>query len=53
MAPSLKVDLHSGAMAEGVLTFVIMFAVLWIMIKSLRSSIIKTLILVVATVVGF
>ncbi|KAK8945588.1 Aquaporin SIP1-1 [Platanthera guangdongensis] len=37
-------------MAEGVLTFLITFTVLWIMIKGLRSLIIKTLILVVATV---
>ncbi|KAK8967141.1 Aquaporin SIP1-2 [Platanthera guangdongensis] len=50
MAPSLKVDLHSGAIAEGVLTFLISFAVLWIMIKGPRSSIIKTLMLSVATV---
>lgn len=50
MAPSLKVDLHSGAIAEGVLTFLITFAVLWIMIEGPKSSIIKTLMLAVATV---
>lgn len=49
--PSLKVDLHTGAIAEGVLTFLITFAVLVIIIKGPRSSIVKTWLLAVATVV--
>lgn len=50
VGPSVKVDLHTGAIAEGVLTFLITFAVLWIMIEGPRSSIIKTLMLAIATV---
>lgn len=50
IGPSLKVDLKTGAIAEGALTFLITFAVLWIMIKGPGSSILKTLMLSVATV---
>lgn len=39
--PSLKVDLHSGAIAEGVLTFLITFVVLWIIIKGPQSYFMK------------
>ncbi|KAF5768693.1 putative major intrinsic protein [Helianthus annuus] len=35
--PTLKVDLHTGAIAEGVLTFAITFAVLLIIIKGPKS----------------
>lgn len=49
--PSLKVDLHTGAVAEGVLTFFITFAVLWIVVKGPQSSIVKTWMLAVSTVV--
>jgi aquaporin SIP len=40
--PSLKVDPHTGAVAEGVLTFVITFAVLWIVVRGPRNPIVKT-----------
>ncbi|KAH7571760.1 hypothetical protein JRO89_XS04G0134300 [Xanthoceras sorbifolium] len=49
--PSLKVDLQTGAIAEGVLTFLISFAVLVIILKGPRSNILKTWLLAVATVV--
>ncbi|GER27940.1 small basic intrinsic protein 1-2, partial [Striga asiatica] len=48
--PSLKVDLHTGAIAEGVLTFAITFAVLLIIIRGPRSPIIKNLLLAMSTV---
>lgn len=48
--PSLKVDLHTGAIAEGVLTFLITFAVLVIILKGPRSPIFKMWLLAVATV---
>ena len=43
--PSLKVSLHTGAIAEGVLTFVITFVVLLIMIRGPRSEAVKTVFL--------
>lgn len=48
--PSLKVDLHTGAMAEGLLTFLISFAVLLIIIRGPRGMIMKTWFLAVTTV---
>ncbi|KAM5550285.1 aquaporin SIP1-2 [Rosa sericea] len=48
--PSLKVDLHTGAIAEGVLTFLISFIVLIIILRGPRSSFLKTLLLAVVTV---
>ncbi|KAF0916089.1 hypothetical protein E2562_000698 [Oryza meyeriana var. granulata] len=48
--PSLKVDLHTGAVAEGVLTFVITLAVLWIIVKGPRNPIVKTWMLSISTV---
>ncbi|KAL6630713.1 hypothetical protein ACP70R_028564 [Stipagrostis hirtigluma subsp. patula] len=48
--PSLKVDLHTGAVAEGVLTFVITLAVLWIIVKGPRNPILKTWMLSISTV---
>nr|XP_029117423.1 aquaporin SIP1-2 isoform X2 [Elaeis guineensis] len=48
--PSLKVDLHTGAAAEGVLTFCITLAVLWIVIKGPSSAFVKTWLLAVTTV---
>lgn len=48
--PSLKVDLHTGAIAEGVLTFLISFAVLLIVLRGPRSPILKTWLLAMATV---
>ncbi|MBA0803609.1 hypothetical protein Gohar_013800 [Gossypium harknessii] len=50
VAPSLKVDTHTGAIAEGVLTFVITLAVLFIILKGPKSEIFKTLLLAIATV---
>ena len=49
--PSLKVDLHTGAMAEGALTFTITFAILLIVLKGPRSSVLKTWLISMATVV--
>lgn len=49
--PSLKVSLHTGALAEGVLTFVITFLVLLIMIRGPHSGTAKTLLLAISTVV--
>ncbi|KAK3157628.1 hypothetical protein QOZ80_2AG0125280 [Eleusine coracana subsp. coracana] len=48
--PSLKVDPHTGAVAEGVLTFLITFAVLWVVLKGPRNPIIKTWMLSITTV---
>lgn len=48
--PSLKVDLHTGAIAEGVLTFIITFLVLMIILKGPKSPIVKTWLLAMATV---
>lgn len=48
--PVLKVDLHTGAIAEGVLTFVITFVVLFIIIKGPRSEFLKTLMMSISTV---
>lgn len=48
--PSLKVDIHSGATAEGILTFIISFAVLLIVVRGPSSPIIKTLLLAMTTV---
>lgn len=48
--PSLKVDLHSGAIAEGVLTFIMNFAVLSIVIKGPRNPLLKTWLLSMTTV---
>ncbi|KAI3723226.1 hypothetical protein L2E82_34670 [Cichorium intybus] len=49
--PSLKVDLHTGAIAEGVLTFVITFVVLVIIIKGPKSFFLKNWMLSMATMV--
>ncbi|KAL3642233.1 Aquaporin SIP1-1 [Castilleja foliolosa] len=48
--PSLKVDLQTGAIAEGVLTFAITLAVLIIVIRGPRSPIIKNALLATSTV---
>jgi aquaporin SIP len=48
--PSLKVDIQTGAIAEGVLTFVISFLVLCILVKGPRSSILKAWMLAMVTV---
>ncbi|KAK2634846.1 hypothetical protein Ddye_029638 [Dipteronia dyeriana] len=48
--PSLKVDLHTGAIAEGVLTFVLSFGLLVIMIKGPKNLILKVWLLAMTTV---
>lgn len=48
--PSLKVDLHTGAIAEGVLTFLITFLVLLIVLRGPQSSFVKTWMLAAVTV---
>lgn len=48
--PSLKVDLHTGAVAELVLTFVITFLVLCIFIKGPRNDLLKIWLLAMSTV---
>ncbi|XP_050225690.1 aquaporin SIP1-2-like isoform X1 [Mercurialis annua] len=49
--PTLKVDLHTGAIAEGVLTFLISFAVLLIILRGPRNSILQNWLIAVVTVV--
>lgn len=48
--PSLKVDLQTGAIAEGVLTFSITLAVLYIILRGPSSPILKTWLLAMSTV---
>lgn len=51
MGPSLKVDLHTGAIAEGVLTFVITFLVLCIILRGPTNALLKNWLLAMTTVV--
>jgi len=48
--PTLKVDLHTGAIAEGVLTFIITFLVLLILLRGPSSQHIKNWLLASSTV---
>ncbi|CAI9103995.1 OLC1v1002597C1 [Oldenlandia corymbosa var. corymbosa] len=48
--PTLKVDLHTGAVAEGGLTFVITFLVLLIILRGPNSPIVKNWLLSMSTV---
>ncbi|CAA6668820.1 unnamed protein product [Spirodela intermedia] len=48
--PTVRVDMHTGAVAEGILTFIISFAVLCIVVKGPRNRIFKTWMLAIATV---
>ncbi|KAK4489073.1 hypothetical protein RD792_004867 [Penstemon davidsonii] len=48
--PSLKVDLHTGAIAEGFLTFTITFAVLFIVIRGPTNTLVKNWLLSMSTV---
>ncbi|CAL0323464.1 unnamed protein product [Lupinus luteus] len=48
--PFLKVDLHIGAVAEGVMTFVITFIVLLIILKGPRSQLVKILLISISTI---
>lgn len=49
--PSLKVDLHTGAIAEGVLTFSITFFVLLIVLRGPRNLFLQTWLLAITTVI--
>ncbi|XP_059667456.1 aquaporin SIP1-2 [Cornus florida] len=48
--PSLKVDLHTGAIAEGVLTFAITFAVLFIVLRGPTRPVLKMWLISMSTV---
>ncbi|KAJ6974869.1 apyrase 2-like [Populus alba x Populus x berolinensis] len=48
--PTLQVDLQTGGLAEGVLTFLMTFAVLVIILKGPRSSLVQAWFLATATV---
>lgn len=48
--PSLKVDLNTGAIAEGVLTFIITFAVLYIVLRGPTNPFVKNWLLAMSTV---
>ncbi|KAJ4961004.1 hypothetical protein NE237_020914 [Protea cynaroides] len=48
--PSLKVDLHTGAIAEGVLTFIISFAVLCIVVRGPSNPLLKVWMIAMSTV---
>lgn len=48
--PSLKVDLHNGAIAEGILTFVMTFLVFIIILKGPKSALLKNWLLAMSTV---
>lgn len=47
--PSLKVDVHTGAIAEGVLTFAITFLALFIILRGPRNSLLKNWLLAMST----
>ncbi|KAL6140141.1 hypothetical protein ACLB2K_058442 [Fragaria x ananassa] len=48
--PSLKVDVKSGAVAEGLFTFSLCFALLWIILRGPKNPIVQIWLLSVATV---
>jgi aquaporin SIP len=48
--PSLKVDVNTGAIAEGVLTFSLCFGLLWVMLRGPKNLILQIWLLKVATV---
>lgn len=47
--PSLKVDLHTGAIAEGLLTFMLCFNLLFIFLKGPKNLLVKIWLLAVGT----
>ncbi|KAJ6840884.1 aquaporin SIP1-1 [Iris pallida] len=51
VAPSLKVDMNSGAMAEGLLTFAITFVVLWLQTKGPKNPLVQLSIATGTTIV--
>ncbi|KAJ8527571.1 hypothetical protein K7X08_015022 [Anisodus acutangulus] len=48
--PALKVDVQAGAIAEGVLTFIITFMVFVVVLRGPRSALLKNLLLTMVTV---
>lgn len=48
--PSVKTDMHTGAVAEGVLTFLISFAVLCTVVKGPRNPVFKAWMIAISTV---
>lgn len=48
--PSLKVDLHNGAIAEGILTFTMTFLVFLIVLRGPRNALLKNWLLAMSTV---
>ncbi|XP_010558704.1 PREDICTED: aquaporin SIP1-1 [Tarenaya hassleriana] len=48
--PALRVDLHTGAIAEGILSFLITFSVLLIILRGPRRLLAKTFLLAIVTV---
>lgn len=48
--PSLKVDVHTGAIAEGVLTFIITFIVFVVLLRGPKNSFVKNWLLAISTV---
>ncbi|KAK1393193.1 Aquaporin SIP [Heracleum sosnowskyi] len=50
IGPSLKVDLHTGAIAEGVLTFGITFLVLLIVLRGPKNALLKNWLIAMSTV---
>lgn len=51
IGPSLKVDLHTGAIAEGVMTFIMSFIVFLVIVKGPKNSFVKNWLLTIPTVV--
>ncbi|CAM6097152.1 unnamed protein product [Calypogeia fissa] len=49
--PRLKVDVHTGAIAEGVLTFAITLMVLWVVLNGPKNGILKTFLIIITTLV--
>jgi aquaporin SIP len=49
--PRLKVDLETGMLAEGLLTFGMTLAVLWVVLSGPKNGIIKTFMIIGATLV--
>ncbi|XP_061357762.1 aquaporin SIP1-1-like [Gastrolobium bilobum] len=48
--PSLKVDLHKGAIAEGVLTFTLNLVILFVMLRGPKNPLLKVYLIALATV---
>ncbi|CAH9127476.1 unnamed protein product [Cuscuta epithymum] len=48
--PSLKVDVHTGAIAEGVLTFIMSFIVFIVVLRGPKNSFVKNWLLAISTI---